>query len=333
LGEVPEPMEHFLDGSGQIRLVERRFVVEEGLSGLRLDHYLVRKIPRLSRTQLQEVIRTQLTGPGGRRMRASSTVHAGDQLVLRRPARPEPVCPRQFDVLHLDPEVMVIDKPAGLPVHASAKFYFNTLTRVLAERFPGEPLQIAHRLDRETSGVFVVARGKQAASHLKTAFARKQALKTYLAVVRGMPDWPGGQREIDLPLALATLADPEALDVRMAVHAGAPPAVTRARVLETRQNCALIECQPLTGRQHQIRAHLAAVGHPIVGDKIYGQTDDLFRQYCARGLTPELLAHLELPRHALHAASIEIPHPATGAPLRVNSPLPADLRSYLDNRR
>ncbi len=325
---MPEPMDEFLDENGEPRMVERRFVVEESFAGHRLDHYLKRKIPRLSRTRLQEIIRTQLSGPEGRRLKASSAVRYGDELVIRRPARAEPSCPRDLAVLYRDEHLMVVDKPAGLPVHASAKFYFNTLTRVLSEKFPGEPLQIAHRLDRETSGIMIVAHGREAASRLKTAFARKQARKTYLAVVRGVPPWADGEvHEIDLPLALTD--EPGALDVRMVGRPGAPPALTRVSVAQRAACHALVRCEPVTGRQHQIRAHLAAAGHPIVGDKIYGQDDDLFREYCARGMTPELLARLELPRHALHAASIEIAHPATGQPMRFESPLPADLVAFL----
>jgi 23S rRNA pseudouridine1911/1915/1917 synthase len=323
---MPDAMDEFRDEDGHVRVVERRFVVEEPFAGFRLDHYLKRKIPRLSRTRLQLIIRTQLVAP--RPMKASSPVQVGDELVIRSPARPEPRVPRAIGLLYRDDHMLVIDKPAGLPVHASAKFYFNTLTRVLAETFPGEPLQIAHRLDRETSGALVVARGAPAASVLKTAFARKLARKAYLAVVRGDPDW--SQRDIDLPLALSK--EPGALDVRMVPTAGAPPALTRVAVVERRVGYALVRAEPVTGRQHQIRAHLAAAGHPIVGDKIYGQSDDLFRAYCKHGLSDELLAVLELPRHALHAASIEIPHPATREPLRVESPLPADLVEFLARR-
>jgi 23S rRNA pseudouridine1911/1915/1917 synthase len=323
---MAQELDHFLDEEGQVRLVERRFVVEDVFAGFRLDHYLKRKIPRLSRTRLQEIIRTQLVAP--RPMKASSAVQVGDQLVIRRAARPEPKCPREIGVLHRDEHVLVIDKPAGLPVHASAKFYFNTVTRVLAETFPGEPLQIAHRLDRETSGALVVARGFTAASRLKTAFARKQAKKAYLAIVRGAPDFD--TRDVDLPIAINDA--PGALDVRMVPRDGAPPALTRVAVVERRAGCALVRAEPVTGRQHQIRAHLAAIGLPIVGDKIYGHPDEVFRSYCANGLTDELLEMLELPRHALHAHTIEIPHPATGDPLRVESPLPADLRAYLSAR-
>lgn len=337
-----------LDENGQPRIVERRFVVDESFAGLRLDHYLKRQIPRLSRTRLQNIIRDQLLPVRGRRLKPSSSVALGDEIVMRRQAQPEPPCPRTFEVLYDDAQMMVIDKPAGLPVHASARFYFNTLTRVLEERFPGQGLQICHRLDRETSGVLVVARGKEAAARLKGAFEGKRARKAYLAVVWGDPPWPDGNaggaggdhaadhapdhepdHEIDLPLGL--VRDPEALiNIRMEVRPDGLPSLTRVRVLERRGHAALVRCLPVTGRQHQIRAHLAACGHPIVGDKLYAHGDEVFAACCDHGLTPELLARLWLPRHALHAAAIVVPHPETRCEVRVESPLPADLRAFLD---
>jgi 23S rRNA pseudouridine1911/1915/1917 synthase len=323
-----------LDADGNPRIVERRFAVAEEYAGFRLDHFLKRMIPRLSRTRLQEIIRTQLERVAppadGRPLKPSTPVAAGEAYVIRRPARPEPPCPRTFTVLYDDPHLMVIDKPAGLPVHISAKFYFNTLTRVLEERYPGQGLQICHRLDRETSGVLVVARGKAAAAALKGQFARHAVRKTYLAVARGRPPWPG-QELIDLPLGLVD--DPGALiGIRMEVRADALPARTLVEVRERRRDCALVACVPVTGRQHQIRAHLAVVGHPIVGDKLYGHGDRAFADYCERGLTDDLLARFELPRHALHAAAVRLRHPATGGELEVTSPLPADLRDYLDRQ-
>ena len=317
-----------LDENGAPRIIERRFVVQDEYAGFRLDHYLKTQIPRLSRTRLQRIIRTNLRHVDGRPLKANTRVAAGDQLIMRREARPEPDCPRDFKVLHDDAAVMVIDKPAGLPVHASAKFYFNTLTRVLAERFPDQPLQIAHRIDRETSGCLVVARGKPSASRLERAFQDRRVAKTYLAIVRGRPSWGDGHT-IDVPLRLV---DPRRarIAVRMEPHADGQPSVTRVRVVEQRDHCALVECTPVTGRQHQIRVHLATAGHPIVGDKLYAHGDDAFAAYCEHGLTDELLARFELPRQALHAASITFPHPTTGAPTTVVSPLPADLRGYLD---
>jgi 23S rRNA pseudouridine1911/1915/1917 synthase len=337
----PDGIDVHLDAHGNRRIVERRFVVEERFHGHRLDHYLKRKIPRLSRTKLQRIIRSQLEPVRGRTLKPHSAVMTGDVIIMRTPARPEPPCPRTFTVLHDDPQMMVIDKPAGLPVHASARYYFNTLTRVLSERYPGQDVQICHRLDRETSGLLVLARGRQAAARIKGAFAAHKVQKTYLAVVHGQPPWPdgpppgptppGNSHAIDLPLGL--VRNPDALiDIRMEVRHDASPATTLVWVVERCPGHALVACVPVTGRQHQIRAHLAAVGHAIVGDKLYAHGDEAFARFCDQGMTPDLASLFQLPRHALHAACIAVPHP-DGPTVKVTSSLPADLRAFLDDTR
>jgi 23S rRNA pseudouridine1911/1915/1917 synthase len=325
-----DDQEVHLDENGRPRIVERRFVVDENFAGWRLDHYLKRMIPRLSRTKLQEIIRTQVHREGGREVKPSAAVTVGELIVLRREARPEPPCPRDFGVLYDHPMMMVIDKPAGLPVHVSAKFYFNTLTRVVAEKYPDRQLQICHRLDRETSGALVLADGKAAAARLKGQFAAHRVTKTYLAVVHGRPGWD--EREIDLPLGLTRKRN-ALIDIRMEVRADAPPALTRAAVVERAGDFALVRACPVTGRQHQIRAHLAAIGHPIVGDKLYAHGDECFIEYCEKGMTEELLARLLLPRQALHAASVELVHPETNQPFRVDSGIPKDLSDFIDAQR
>lgn len=315
-------------------IIEVRFTVEPESNGLRLDHYLKRRITRLSRTKIQEIIRTQLTGPGGRKMKPHSPVFEGDQLLIKRPARPEPECPRDFAVLLEDEDFLVIDKPAGLPVHATARYYFNTLTRVLAEKWPGAGLQIAHRLDKETSGCLVVAKGKQAASKLKGAFEARKVEKRYLALVTGVPEW--GDKLVDLPLAIAEVAhdaDPSRpkLRIRMAPNEGGLHAVTRFEVVSRHAGCALVACKPVTGRQHQIRAHLAAIGFPIVGDKLYGHGDEAFVRVCDAGVVPheELVREFGMARQALHASWIRFPHPRGGRFVEVEAPLPEDFREYL----
>ncbi len=216
---------------------------------------------------------------------------------------------------------MVVDKPAGLPMHASAKFYFNTLTRVLSETYPNQVTQICHRIDRETSGLVVVARDRQAASVLKQAFANRQVKKKYLAIVHGVPNW--NEKRIDLPLGLAGSA--ARISIRMVVRPDALPATTIVRVIAKRDTYSLLMCVPVTGRQHQIRAHLAAVGFPIVGDKLYAHGDDAFAEYCDSGMTDHLLNMFVLHRQALHAAWIEFPHPRGGHLVTVSSPMPREL--------
>ena len=330
-----------LDQAGAPRIIERRFTVTEDHAGYRLDHYLKRMIPRLSRTKLQAVIRTQLSRVGeARPFRASSSVVVGETWLIRRPARAEPPCPRTFGVLHQDDAVLVVDKPSGLPVHATAKFYFNTLTRVVGERFPDVPWQICHRLDRETSGALVLANGREPAAALKQAFAAKGASgvqKTYLAIVHGEPPWPddgAGEVELDQPLALARPGDGSKLPgVRVLVRADGLPSLTRVSVVERVPGYALVRCQLVTGRQHQIRVHVAHAGYPIVGDKLYAAGEDAFMAFCDRGMTRALAERFELPRHALHAWRLRLPHPTRGGALDLTAPLAWDLEAFLAAHR
>ncbi|MDX2094041.1 MAG: pseudouridine synthase [Kofleriaceae bacterium] len=327
-----------LGPDGAPKIIERHLVVPPELAGLRLDHFVKTQITRLSRTRIQGIIGGQLRRSDGFVPKPATSVAAGEHYIIRRPARAEPPCPRTFTVLHADPQLYVIDKPALLPVHASAKFYFNTLTRVMAERFPDEPeLQICHRLDRETSGCLVVARDRATAVTVKGAFATKTAVKKeYLAVVHGQPPWPDdgvGEQVIELPLRLAQPGDPTKLPyVRMmpsSLAEGGLDAITRVRVEKRGADHALVRCTLVTGRQHQIRAHLAALGFPIVGDKLYAHGDDAFMRYCDEGLVPELAELFVLPRHALHAARVTFPHPS-GHRVTAEAPLPRELAALLD---
>jgi 23S rRNA pseudouridine1911/1915/1917 synthase len=319
-----------LNADGTPRIIERDLVVPPELAGLRLDHFVKTQIPRLSRTRIQDIIGRQLTREDGHHPKPATSVAAGEHYVIRRPAPPEPPCPRTFGVVHEDARLRVIDKPAGLPVHASAKFYFNTLTRVLAERYPDEhELQICHRLDRETSGCLVIARDREAAASLKTAIAAKdKTTKQYLAVVHGQPPWDS-EAVLDTPLRLSTAADATRIPtVRVLPDPKGLTAITRVRVEQRSARYALVRCTLVTGRQHQIRVHLAEAGYPIVGDKIYAHGDDAFVEYCDEGLTPELAELFILPRHALHAARITVPHPAGGL-VTADAPLPADMAALL----
>ena len=293
--------------------------------GWRLDHFLKRRIGRLSRTRIQSIIGDQIFFSDGRTARPAASVRAGETIRLRRPAPVEPPVPRDFGILYQDESVMVIDKPAGLPMHTTAKFWRNTLTALLRERYPDEQMEMAHRIDRETSGVLLIARNRRVASFLTRAFARRAVDKTYLALVKGQPPDRG---RIDRPLKL--------LDTKSRLMMGVTqpgdglPAVTTFEVLRRFADHALCAAHPETGRQHQIRVHFQSLGHPIVGDKLYGAGEELFMRSCDEGVTPELLERFDgLPRHALHAHRLTFPHPTRGEPLTIESPLPPDLTAYM----
>ena len=312
------------------------FRVELNYAGWRLDRYLSEKIRRLSRTKVQQLIKEHLVHDGPRPLKQSTIVWPGLEFRLKRRRDPEPECPRDYGVVYEDEDLLIVDKPAGLPIHPSARYYVHTLTTVLRERQPaGEKWDIAHRLDRETSGIVVCGKRPEVTRTLKMAFERAGTIrKEYLAIVHG---WPAGDvREIDLPLAL--LDHPLRVKMGVLPEPEGKPSLTGTRV-EKRFHAdvpwrgpelALVRCFPRTGRQHQIRVHLAAIGHPIVGDKIYGPSDRYFADYADGVLSEEARAELVLERHALHAAAITLPHPRDGRALRVEAPLPVDMRTLVE---
>ena len=184
-----------------VDVIERDIVVPPECGGWRLDHFLKRRIGRMSRTRIQSIIGEQISFPDGRPARPSSPVRAGETILLRRPAPIEPEVPRHFDILFEDDErAWSSTSPPGLPMHTTAKFWRNTLVAVLRERYPDEQMEIAHRIDRETSGVLLIARNREVASVLTRAFARRAVDKTYLALVKGHPPDEG---KIDVPLRAA----------------------------------------------------------------------------------------------------------------------------------
>ncbi len=300
-------------------VIEHRFVVEPECHGWRLDRFLQKRIPRLSRERVQRVIRGDCW-VDGRDGKPSLAVRSGQEVVFRRPAPTEPEVPRTLPILYADDDLYALDKPAGIAMHPTAKFHHSTVTAVLRELFVGEALQITHRLDLETSGVMLVARNLAAAIALKRAFARRLVEKRYLALVHGALE---GEGVIDQPLG----PHGGIVRVKMAVVVAGLPAVTAWRAIERRGEHTLVECWPKTGRQHQIRAHLDWLGHPVVGDKLYPD-ERIFADYQDRGWEA-VAERLPLHRQALHASWIRFPHPRTGAAVEVKSPWPESLAGAL----
>ena len=253
-------------------------------------------------------------------------MRAGEVVLLVRPRFEEPDTPQEFGVIFEDDHVLAVDKPAGLPMHPTATYHRNTLTFLLRQAYGDSPPHIAHRLDRETSGLVVCGKHLDAERALKRAFEDREVDKTYLAIVRGEMDEDEGL--IDLPMRTAKGAE---LHVLMEVpeEGEGSPARTRWSVRARAGGHTLVELFPETGRQHQLRVHLMAVGHPIVGDKLYGPEGvQAFLDYIDTGMvvTDELFERLGHDRQALHAHTLRIAHPASGEPMTLVSPLPEDLR-------
>jgi 23S rRNA pseudouridine1911/1915/1917 synthase len=242
--------------------------------------------------------------------------------MLVRPPFEEPNVPLYFDVLYEDEDIVAIDKPSGLPVHPSATYHKNTLTALLRERFGDGPPRIAHRLDRETSGLMLCGRTHAAERALKLEFENRRVRKRYLAIVRGV--MPEDQGRIELPMDRAK----EGLHLLMEVtpEGEGHPALTRYRVVARRRDATLVALAPQSGRQHQLRVHLSAHGFPILGDKLYGpEGADPFLDYIETGMTDALLQRLGHHRHALHAYELEFRHPSTGQAMTLRAPLSDDL--------
>lgn len=311
-------------------VVRVRFTVEPNYAGWRLDRYLQDKIRRLSRVRVQYLIDHRLQADDGRTLKASTRVVPGLAFVLLRDAEPEPEAPLDFRVVHDDGALVVIDKPSGLPVHPTARYSKHTFTAAAKDRFPDRKIDPAHRLDRETSGLLACGGAPEWTKRLKREFANGRVAKTYLALAVGSPT--NERFEVDAPLALTGAS---AVRVRMHVDAGGLPSATAFEVLERRSTgdgtpLVLLACRPRTGRQHQIRAHLFHAGLPMVGDKIYGPDETIFDRFTRHEMTDDDRARLRLPRHALHAWRLSLPHPRTGEEIELEAPLADDLRAFWD---
>lgn len=226
---------------------------------------------------------------------------------------------------------LAVDKPAGLEVHPTKPdgppTLWHRVRELLAyEIVNGGQVSIINRLDRETSGVTLIAKTAAAARHFSKLMERRAIAKEYFAICRG---WPAADRfEIDAPLLRQGAVGPSPVWHRQAVHPAGRPALTRCEVLArfrggpgAAEPLSRLRVWPETGRMHQIRVHLAHLGHPLVGDKLYGPDPGLYLEYARGGWTPALAAVLWLPRHALHCRMLRVP----GDGLGWEAPLPADL--------
>lgn len=320
---------------------EFEFVVAPDAAKVRLDVFLTSMIPHASRVRIRRGIDAETARVDGVIEKASFRVEAGQRVEFVLPTlpasgpAPEPI---PLDVLYEDDAIAVVNKPPRMVVHPARGHWSGTLASALVHHF-GQLSQyggavrpgIVHRLDRDTSGVIIIAKNDVAHMNLAEQFQNRTVEKEYLAIVMGSPD--RDRDIIDFPIAnhpsqrekMALLAD----------HSTSRPAQTFYEVMERFRGFALIRCFPKTGRTHQIRLHLTSIRCPVLCDKLYGgrsrlTIDELRNMTRAKDLATSLPpSHIVLDRQALHANVLRIAHPTTGKRLEFTAPLPADLERVL----
>jgi 23S rRNA pseudouridine1911/1915/1917 synthase len=312
--------------SAGIDAARLRIVVESPPGATRLDAYLAARLPELSRSRVAQLLASGRVWLNGRLPRKSERLALGDVIEIEVP-RPEPAElapePIPLEIVYQDRDLAVIEKPAGLVVHPAPGHRTGTLVHALLYHLPdlsgiGGVLRpgIVHRLDRDTSGLLLVAKNDEAHRRLAGALKRREIRRIYLAA-----SW-GHLRE-DQQVVAAPIGRSPRHRQRMAVVEGGRAALTRFRRLERWRGADLLRAELETGRTHQIRVHLASIGHPVVGDKVYGAGAGRGSGGPVQGWAREFARRV--PRQFLHASELGFVHPRTGAPLHFESPLPADL--------
>jgi 23S rRNA pseudouridine1911/1915/1917 synthase len=289
-------------------------VVPEALAGQRFDLALAKMFPQYSRNRLQVWLKSGLIRVNGAPADRSTRTMGGEKVELAPPPQADASSPpaqrMALAIVYEDQDLIVLNKPAGLIVHPGAGNPDRTLMNALLAHAPAlrqvPRAGIVHRLDKDTSGLMVVAKNLSAQANLAAQLADRSVKRTYLALVHGAPPARG---EIDAPVGRDTR-----VRTRMAVTQRGKEARTNYRVLERFSKAALLECRLQTGRTHQIRVHLQHIRHPVLGDPVY-------RVGAGRGF--------DFPRQALHAAELELVHPRSGKAKSWSAPLPADMKKLL----
>ena len=267
----------------------------------------------------------------GQKAGAGQRLVAGDRLSYRMTEGGEPPVATDFKVVYEDQDLLVVDKPAPLPCHPGGRYFRHTLWSLLRERAGLAAPLFVNRLDRETSGLVVVARHQEAARHCGRQWLAQQVEKRYLVMVEGMFPLP------EMEAAGSLAPDPDSAirkKVRFFPGSTGPPVggrhcCTHLRRLAGANGLTLLEARPVTGRCHQIRATLCSLGFPVAGDKMYGVDEQLFLRFLEDRLSIEDRLRLRLPRQALHGAGLAFRHPADNRLLRFVSPLPREMRELL----
>jgi 23S rRNA pseudouridine1911/1915/1917 synthase len=332
-GEKEIKAESPLEPDGNLLL---SFEVLAGETGERLDHAVAARYPELSRTRVKELIDGELVLVDGKPSKAAHRLHAGEKVAVNPKARPPLRAHAEsipLDVLFEDADIIAVNKPAGMTVHAGAGNATGTMVNALLGRGQslsqlGDALRpgIVHRLDKETSGVILVAKTDAAHARLGEAFRQRTVSKTYIALVQGSFETNSGRIDLAIgrdPLKRVRMAAEQKIwrgTKSVAKINNAREARTDWRTLLKIDATSLLEVQLHTGRTHQIRVHFSALKHPVVGDTLYGAAAQL--RVGDKTLPP-------LGRNFLHAAKIVFSHPRTGERMEIRAPLPVELRDFL----
>ncbi len=324
-------MNHIIGASGPTPTPSvKTLTVDEDSAGQRLDNFLMRHLKGVPKTHVYRIIRSGEVRVNKGRASAEQRVEAGD-LVRLPPVRVSaqvqakaeaPAPAREFPVLMEDEALMAIDKPAGVAVHGGSGVSFGVIEQLRRARPGLANLELVHRLDRETSGVLLVAKKRSALKNLQDQFRDRETGKTYLALVLGL--WPSNKKVIDSPLMKYTIPNGVGEGERRVKVVGKDDpngmrSITLVRVARTVGPYTLLEVTIKTGRTHQIRVHLASQGHPIAGDDKYGDFEH-----------NKLLQKMGLKRMFLHAWQLKFQHPQSHRPVSLQAPLPPELKSFVD---
>lgn len=305
--------------------------VDEESAGQRLDNYLLRQLKGVPKTHIYRIIRSGEVRVNKGRASADTRVEVGD-LIRVPPLRVSdsqqakilaPAPAREFPVLLDDDGILAINKPAGVAVHGGSGVSFGVIEQLRQARPAARMLELVHRLDRETSGVLLVAKKRSVLTHLQDQFRERETGKTYLALVLGQ--WPSNRKVIDLPLEKYLLGSGDAEgERRVRVVSRDDPngqrAITLVRVAKLVGNYSLLEVTIKTGRTHQIRVHLSSLGNPIAGDDKYGDFEH-----------NKVLQKQGLKRMFLHASRLQFKHPQSGQLVTLQAPLPLELQQFIDH--
>ena len=303
----------------QVRHIE----VDEGSAGQRLDNFLLRELKGVPKTHVYRVIRAGEVRVNKGRAQADTRLEIGDLVrvpPVRVAERAEVVAPaREFPIVFEDEHLLVVNKPAGVAVHGGSGVSFGVIEQLRRARPEAKFLELVHRLDKETSGLLLLAKKRSALAALQEQFRERETGKTYAALVTG--HWPAKLKVVDVALLKFTGSDGERW-VRAVEdgHEDAKRSISLVRIAKSLPAHSLLDVTIKTGRTHQIRVHLAHAGHPIVGDPKYG--DRAANREIARGA-------LRFERMFLHARQLRFTHPASGAEIQLEAPLPPECEQLL----